>query len=398
MKLETKKDYTILIVLICILVGIAYLLYRSRAFHGGTPQSIGIEEGFSDRGDSHKKNIHIDRDTKKLLDKISQDQIDKHKKKCKKKPKPAPPPPPEMELPPPPPPIIQEIVTTLPPKKCKPKPKPKPKCPPKYIKKKCPKPPPSPKCPKPVYVDCEESPVIPKGQNCGDCMCPGYPDMDKYILKSKIESQQSKHSFDKNKYMLKTEVERLLQKCKPAPPKPRCEGINLDDYILKSKVKASGGQIDMSKYILKTEIPGCIPPEREHEEETALPVEEEQPVVMEEISPETEEMIVPPLTEEVGGEDTIGEEAGLAVEMMDPRDFFLSGADDLAFKTETEGQLLKPLSSQKDIAMSLPLSQKVDVCKDPEVKKFLHLDHYPTVQPEDFEGTPPGFVSGTYFK
>lgn len=170
----------------------------------------------------------------------------------------------------------------------------------KEIKKSCPKKCRGPKCRKyipsdeedhqpdcePIYLSPEPSDTkpVPKDKNCDrsiceKCECPNYPDMSKYVLKSKIppEPDMSKyilksqvpnrpdpakyvpveHMPDMTKYILKTEVERMIQSCRPA-------NIDMSKYVLKSKIKECPPPIDESRYILKSKLRNCdkcAPPE-----------------------------------------------------------------------------------------------------------------------------------------
>lgn len=60
-----------------------------------------------------------------------------------------------------------------------------------------------------------------------------------YVPKDKVP--------DMSKYILKTEI-------------PSCPSIDMDKYIPKTKVPVCSPPVDLSKYMLKTEIPPCVVP------------------------------------------------------------------------------------------------------------------------------------------
>jgi hypothetical protein len=98
--------------------------------------------------------------------------------------------------------------------------------------------PPKPDPPKPVQPSCAtiECPTCP---TCPICpICPAVPDMSDFYHQSEIE--KCKGTQDLSKYILKTEI-------------PKCQQPDLDKYILKTKIPKYN-QPDMSKYVLKSSI------------------------------------------------------------------------------------------------------------------------------------------------
>ena len=59
-------------------------------------------------------------------------------------------------------------------------------------------------CEDPIQVTCKSSSITPvpknpcKEQNCNNCTCPNYPDMSKYILKSKIMTTNTTNTTNTN--------------------------------------------------------------------------------------------------------------------------------------------------------------------------------------------------------
>ena len=99
-----------------------------------------------------------------------------------------------------------------------------------------------PKCKKKVIDPCEESSSqptptpTPTNGVCKDYICPNYPDMSKYILKSKIPASPNINKI-------------IKEKIKNIPK------IDFTKYILKSKINSCSPQADLSKYVLKASIP-----------------------------------------------------------------------------------------------------------------------------------------------
>jgi hypothetical protein len=109
---------------------------------------------------------------------------------------------------------------------------------PKPCPQQCPKPPPPPQCPPPVTPQCPPpvQPVANKAQVCQTCDITQNKDINKYVLKSSVPPCP-----DMSEYVKKNMINTVP---------------NLSDYILKSEVQPCE-KVDMSKYILKTEIPAC---------------------------------------------------------------------------------------------------------------------------------------------
>ena len=95
-------------------------------------------------------------------------------------------------------------------------------------------------------------------------------DYSQYIHKSRLEDieKEIKEKIEKyyipkdsvpdmSKYVLKTEI-------------PTCPQIDMDKYIAKTKMPVCSPPVDLSKYMLKTEIPPCVVP---GDDKTVFPVD-----------------------------------------------------------------------------------------------------------------------------
>ena len=146
-----------------------------------------------------------------------------------------------------------------PPPKCKPKPKPAPTCttPSPKAETKCPRyipPPPKekctqPKCGTPIIQGCEKSCIRPQSKygkgKCDNCECPNYPDMSKYMLKSRVPNTP-----DMSQYIHKKDLDRIIKEKRKETPT-----VDLSKYMLKSKIPSCPAMPDMSKYVMKTSVP-----------------------------------------------------------------------------------------------------------------------------------------------
>ena len=108
------------------------------------------------------------------------------------------------------------------------------KCKKYVLPKKC-STPSKPKCKDKIILGCEKSKQKP---TCGrgGCVCPNYPDMSKYILKSKMPPSP--------------DIDNIVKERTKNLPK-----IDLTKYILKSKIDPCSPQPDLSKYLLKSSVP-----------------------------------------------------------------------------------------------------------------------------------------------
>lgn len=118
---------------------------------------------------------------------------------------------------------------------------PKPTCQKYMVPKKCHHKKPTSECKDEIIVSCDtstEEPIAAENSNitCRNCMCPNYPDMSKYMLKSKIPPP---HDINK---IVKEKIENI--------PK-----LDYSKYILKSKISSCSPPADLSKYVLKASVP-----------------------------------------------------------------------------------------------------------------------------------------------
>ena len=105
-------------------------------------------------------------------------------------------------------------------------------------------------CEEPIKLSCNKSlnnPISTDNSDCGNCVCPNYPDMSQYVLKSKLATYEKAISNIHKKKHEAHKPKHIVHKAIP--------NLDLTKYILKSKIPKCHPLPDLSKYVLKSSIP-----------------------------------------------------------------------------------------------------------------------------------------------